>query len=479
MWTYVTFCHNGEASTRPIKVFSLLQLNVSRIRLGIYFTSCFMGRTEPTVVLPPAAFRRDVRAKQAKATINRTIPALLASNTRARRGVDAAELIADPSLNSPAGSPKTKDKVAASAPQQPLRIRLQVTDSLSAAAELAKRNTNSNGKVAVLNMASPLVPGGGFVNGATSQEEFLCLRTTLYPSLKDSFYRLPEIGAVYTPDVLVFRDKDANDLNKKDRFFVDVVSAGMLRFPDVEEAPGDGNTDSGSVGQSLYVHSKDRELAIKKMRAVMRILQVKGARRVVMGAWGCGAYGNPVGEVAKAWKRVLFGEKRKKKAGKAQMPESWDGIEEVVFAVSQRRTAVEFARHFGGNLVVEDNGQEDIDDTDAGEDSSHAVQELRSKITELEGQITQVRSTHLRAGLESVLEGLRKQLEDKKGVTDVSDGGSRDDEIDEREAEEGGVRVSDGKRTDEETEDADSQSDNGPWTDDAGVTSDHDHDQGP
>jgi hypothetical protein len=83
-------------------------------------------------------------------------------------------------------------------------------------------------------MASPIRPGGGFLDGANSQEEFLCARTTLFPSLWDSFYRLPEIGGIYTPDVLVFRDStpEANDLTKRDRYFLDVVSAGMFRFPD-------------------------------------------------------------------------------------------------------------------------------------------------------------------------------------------------------------------------------------------------------
>jgi len=38
-------------------------------------------------------------------------------------------------------------------------------------------------------MASPLRPGGGVLTGATSQEEFLCARTTLYPSLREKFYR--------------------------------------------------------------------------------------------------------------------------------------------------------------------------------------------------------------------------------------------------------------------------------------------------
>jgi len=436
-----------------------------------------MGRTEPTVVLPPAAFRKDARAKQAKATVNKTIPALLASNPRARRGVDSAELIVDPPPVSPTGALKTKNEATASTPQQTFTIRLQVTDSLSAAAELTREVANSHGndKVAILNMASPLVPGGGFLNGATSQEEFLCMRTTLYPSLNDSFYRLPELGAVYTPDVLVFRDKDANDLHKKDRFFLDVVSAGMLRFPDIEEVPGDGTTDSGAAGQSLYAHSKDREMVIRKMKAVMRILQAKGAKKVVLGAWGCGAYGNPVNEIARAWKRALSGEEKKKKTGKAPLSESWDSIEDVVFAIRERRMALDFARHFDGNLVVEESERGGVDDTDAGsEEASRAAEELESKIAELGRQILQVRSPHLKAGLESVLEGLKKQLEHKKGPADMSNDGRGDDETNQRDDGEGASIASGNASTDKDCEDAGSISDGGLRTDEVGITSDHD-----
>ena len=44
------------------------------------------------------------------------------------------------------------------------------------------------------------------INLRGGPEAALCLRTTLLPGLRDAFYRLPEAGgAVYTPDVLVFR----------------------------------------------------------------------------------------------------------------------------------------------------------------------------------------------------------------------------------------------------------------------------------
>ena len=55
-----------------------------------------MGRTEPSVTIQPQAYRKAARAKAAKSTVSKTIPALLSSDRRARRGVDAAELIFDP-----------------------------------------------------------------------------------------------------------------------------------------------------------------------------------------------------------------------------------------------------------------------------------------------------------------------------------------------------------------------------------------------
>jgi uncharacterized protein (TIGR02452 family) len=190
-------------------------------------------------------------------------------------------------------------------------------------------------------MASPLRPGGGILQGSTGQEEWLCARTTLYASLKEDFYRLPEVGGIYTPDVLVFRrwDEAATELPKKEWFYVDVVSAGMLRFPDLDQEQGQGE------GEGLYAEEKDREMVVRKMQAVMRILRQKGVEKVVLGAWGVGAYGNPVGEVARAWRRVLVGRK-----GKGR--EVWDGLE-VVFAVQGERVAERFAEEFGEELAVE------------------------------------------------------------------------------------------------------------------------------
>ena len=100
-----------------------------------------MGREVPSVGQPPAAFKKNVRAKKAKVTINKVIPALLTTHPRAKRGIDAAELIVQPSAQETQPT-STKGKavptVVANTDEPEPRIKLRVTDTLSAARELLK-----------------------------------------------------------------------------------------------------------------------------------------------------------------------------------------------------------------------------------------------------------------------------------------------------------------------------------------------------
>ncbi|OIW25369.1 hypothetical protein CONLIGDRAFT_91701 [Coniochaeta ligniaria NRRL 30616] len=330
---------------------------------------------------------RNTRSKAAKDVIIREIPAILKANARARRGVEAAELIVDPppspaQPNASAGHQQENASSASAnaAATSPPRITLRITDTLEAAyrllttADPPTSHRHRPPRVGVLNMASPLRPGGGVLSGAASQEEWLCARTTLYPSLKEEFYRLPEVGAIYTPDVLVFRSWDdaATEMAKADRFLVDVVSAGMLRFPDLDGDDGE---------EKVYAEQKDRELVVRKMRAVMRIMRGKGVEKVVLGAWGCGAYGNPVGEIAAAWSKVLLGRKAKGNrptGGRiAAGSESWEGLE-VVFAIKDAKLARKFATAFGPEIELDEvkvssghseDSTEELEDEDGDEPS--------------------------------------------------------------------------------------------------------------
>lgn len=384
-----------------------------------------MGRTEPSIGRPPPAFRRDARAKQAKATINKVIPSLLSAHPRARRGIDSADFIVAPKPQLPSkvtGTPSAKTPASAPGPSPP-RLTIRACDTLTAAQSLLASPANTTKKVAILNMASPLSPGGGFLNGATSQEEFLCMRTTLLPSLRDDFYRLPEVGCVFTPDVLVFRDAEGSDLDKKDRWFVDVVSAAMLRLPETEV--------DESTGRGGYVHQKDRELVVDKMRAIVRVLQARGAQKVVLGAWGCGAYGNPVGEIARAWRRVLVGSGEGKSKGKrkgarsAESTEAWEGVEEVVFAISDAGMADGFKTAFGDSLEWADEVicQEDpAGDDDAAEETR--VRELQERMAELQIRIGRAPTDRMKSGLEAVLAGLKSQIPEHNSVSNCGESGS-------------------------------------------------------
>jgi uncharacterized protein (TIGR02452 family) len=432
--------------------------------------------------------------------VNKVIPTILASNGRARRGVEGSELFVDPeslgrvrvekkegdvdekyvkrkgqgkrkvkgredeavtesrlTQSGKKGARRRKDSldeglgfadlsINNTVPpkegelQKPKKrgIRVITTDSLTAAHMLSfpslypirnhteqnlptKRSKEPN--VCILNMASPLRPGGGVLSGATSQEEFLCARTTLLPSLKDAFYRLPEVGGVYTSDVLVFRDSSplsstTGELGPGERYFVDVVSAGMLRFPDLE----------GEEEEEKRLGKKDRELVEAKMRGVLRILDRKGVKKTVLGAWGCGAYGNPVRDIAQAWRCVLdgngAGSARKGKRGEES--ERWEQLEEVVFAISNRKMAEDFAKEFGFEVEMGSGGK--VDQEDDVEEDDAAGQELSAKIKEMEGQIAQVWNPDLKARLGVILDGLRAQLAETKVVSD-NGGDSAEDAV--------------------------------------------------
>lgn len=289
---------------------------------------------------------RDERAKAAKAFLNKKLPSILKSNARARKGVESAELIVDPPRAFQATTKqltKLQDEPHAtpSTAKAAGGIKVWPVDTLDAASRFSGPNS---ARVAVLNMASPLRPGGGVLTGASSQEEWLCSRTTLYPSLREEFYRLPEVGAVYTPDVLVCKmwDAEAADLKPADQFFVDVITAAMLRLPDVER-----NQD----GEMAYAEQKDRDMVLRKMRCVMRILTSRDVNRIVLGAWGCGAYGNPVEEIARAWRRVLLGPRVKRADG----GEVYDHVD-IVFAIKDEAMARKFASAFGSEAVLEESG---------------------------------------------------------------------------------------------------------------------------
>jgi uncharacterized protein (TIGR02452 family) len=468
-----------------------------------------MGRTEKSQGLAPPAVRKDIRAKQARHVVNKVVPALLASNARARKGADGSELIPNPGpIGAEGHHGKNKDGARAEGgeeagyvkrkgqgrrkfkggkddeeekggrdvdivrdvgkargkgrgkkrndsldeglsslklestinspsnpPSKPRSVRIITTDSLTAAHMLAnpsmyndsttptwKSTSKKQPNPCILNMASPLRPGGGLLTGATSAEESLCARTTLLPSLKESFYRLPEYGGIYTHDVLVFHSAlplgdSASELSPTERWYVDVISAGMLRFPELE----------GEEDEEKRLSKRDGEIVESKIRAVLRIAEQKGVKGLVLGAWGVGAYGNPVKDVAEAFAKVLHGGNpipssggKKNSKSLSMCVETFSTIENIIFAIPNRKVASDFAAAFGGKMEVEDGPGASSDDDEEEEDEDKVAEELRNKIQEMEGQLSKVWNPDLKARLGAVLDGLKVQLKEREGTPGMS-----------------------------------------------------------
>jgi uncharacterized protein (TIGR02452 family) len=156
------------------------------------------------------------------------------------------------------------------------------------------------GDVACLVFASARNPGGGFLNGAQAQEESIARAGALYPCLRAAadFYAhhraAPELTysdrVIHSPAVPVFRDDRGAWLDVP--YPVSFLTAA---------AP-----NRAAIARS-QPHQLPDVPAILARRAtrVLRVAAVHGHRRLVLGAWGCGVFGNDPAVVADAFATAL------------------------------------------------------------------------------------------------------------------------------------------------------------------------------
>ena len=182
----------------------------------------------------------------------------------------------------------------------PSKIYVEEIDTLQKAKELGP-------ECVILNMASSFKPGGGVIKGAKAQEEDLCRRSNLYPSLLyfEDKYPIPKFGGIYTKDIQVFRSVGQYNLLHEPFFF------SCISFPGIKLE------DPANIGneEKFMINLKG------KIRGILRIAVLKKHGKLVLGALGCGAYKNPPDLVAKAFKEVL------------EEKEFEDRFEEICFAI--------------------------------------------------------------------------------------------------------------------------------------------------
>jgi uncharacterized protein (TIGR02452 family) len=175
------------------------------------------------------------------------------------------------------------------------RPALEVTGETTLAA--ARR---VGGDVVCLVFASARKPGGGFLNGAQAQEESLARASALYACLRAApeFYAFHERHAdlcysdrvIYSPAVPVFRDDDG--LLLASPYQVSFLTAA---------AP---NRAAITANQPEAADTVPAALRTRTAR-VLEIAAANGHRRLVLGAWGCGVFGNDPAIVAESFALAL------------------------------------------------------------------------------------------------------------------------------------------------------------------------------
>ncbi|WP_434421490.1 TIGR02452 family protein [Nannocystis pusilla] len=215
------------------------------------------------------------------------------------------------------------------APHGRRSTRIEVVNDSTLTA--ARRLHDDGLDVVALNFASARRPGGGFLSGARAQEESLCRASALYVCLEGRAMYGEHGGwhdamhgdaMIYSPAVPVFRGDDGPLLEQP-------WQCGFI-------------TAAAPNRNALRSRAPAREAELPQVFAarIARVLALAarhGHDGVVLGAWGCGAFGCDPELVADQFHAALTGPFR-------------GAFERVVFAVLdtslEQRTMGPFARRF-------------------------------------------------------------------------------------------------------------------------------------
>lgn len=148
-------------------------------------------------------------------------------------------------------------------------------------------NLPKDKKLCVLNFASRINPGGGFLKGSLAQEEALCHISTLYYSLTCThckpFYSFLAYddsypyNAIYTRDCFAWVDGEM--------YCFDILTMS-------------------AVNKKYCSHPDPDDLMKECQKVAYRLPATYGADVIMLGAWGCGVFKNDAYKVAWNWKNI-------------------------------------------------------------------------------------------------------------------------------------------------------------------------------
>ena len=171
------------------------------------------------------------------------------------------------------------------------QTQVQVSNETSLGAAI--RLIDAGLRPLVLNFANGITPGGGFLGGARAQEESLCRCSSLYwtlvgdPMYLHHSYRSETDStdwAILSPNVPFICNEVQQTFDSTQ--LISVITSAAPYAP--------------SVGQP-----RSRELLQSRIRRVLSIAKSYQFQSLVLGAWGCGAFGNDPQHTAEDFHRAL------------------------------------------------------------------------------------------------------------------------------------------------------------------------------
>lgn len=163
---------------------------------------------------------------------------------------------------------------------------------------------------AVLNMANAFVPGGAYVEGAVAQEENMFRRTDCHFRIGEDEYDVdsdrywPEMTRrLSAQDGQVYLDvqhrrvciRGAEDRSRADLGYAWLPEDHVFPFFELRAAAQDLR------GGAVF----DPQDARRRVAAQLDTLRAHGIRHGVLGAFGCGAFRNPAGPVARIYREEI------------------------------------------------------------------------------------------------------------------------------------------------------------------------------
>lgn len=177
---------------------------------------------------------------------------------------------------------------------------IEVTNETTAQAAV-RLGALGKSDIVALNFASARSQGGGFLAGAIAQEEDLCRASGLYPCIKSKpiFYNENILcddcyytnNIIYSPKVPFFRDEHNFFIDNP--FTLSIVTSPAPNLNAIKQSP----VDSKSNRYSDTVRTR--------ITRMLQIMAAHGHRNIILGAWGCGAFGNDPDIIASMFRACL------------------------------------------------------------------------------------------------------------------------------------------------------------------------------